>query len=189
MRRIVLTGGPGGGKTTALDLFSREFHGHVTVVPEAATMLFGGGISRHHTKTHPDEVQVAIYQMQLTLEKLVSSMCQAKTILCDRGGLDGAAYWNNSQYTFLESVESTIEDELKRYDAVIFFETGAAAGGNIETNNPIRNESNERAIEIDQKLQNIWKQHPNFHLIKSRPSFLKKVSEGLNIIKTVMDQV
>ena len=44
--RIVLTGGPGGGKTTAADLFRRELGERVVVVPESATILFGGGFPR-----------------------------------------------------------------------------------------------------------------------------------------------
>lgn len=43
-KRIVLTGGPGGGKTTALDLIRREFAGKIASVPEAATMIFSGGV-------------------------------------------------------------------------------------------------------------------------------------------------
>ena len=45
--RIVLTGGPGGGKTTAADLFRREIGEGVVIVPEAATMMFSGGFPRH----------------------------------------------------------------------------------------------------------------------------------------------
>ena len=37
--KVVVTGGPGGGKTTALDLFCRELGDKVAVVPEAATVL------------------------------------------------------------------------------------------------------------------------------------------------------
>ncbi len=44
--RIVLTGGPGGGKTTAADLFRREIGDRVVIVPEAATILFQGGFPR-----------------------------------------------------------------------------------------------------------------------------------------------
>src|SRR5688572_33265034 len=44
--RIALTGGPGGGKTTAADLFRRELGEAVVVVPESATILFAGGFPR-----------------------------------------------------------------------------------------------------------------------------------------------
>ena len=44
--RIAMTGGPGGGKTTAADLFRRELGEQVVIVPESATILFGGGFPR-----------------------------------------------------------------------------------------------------------------------------------------------
>ncbi len=44
--RVVLTGGPGGGKTTAADLLRREIGDRVIIVPEAATLLFSGGFPR-----------------------------------------------------------------------------------------------------------------------------------------------
>ena len=44
--RIVLTGGPGGGKTTAADLVRREIGERVVLFPEAATMIFMGGVPR-----------------------------------------------------------------------------------------------------------------------------------------------
>lgn len=37
---IVVTGGPGGGKTTALDLFQRELKSAGKIVPEAAVIFF-----------------------------------------------------------------------------------------------------------------------------------------------------
>ena len=64
--RIVVTGGPGGGKTTAADLFRREMAGKVAVVPEAATILFGGGFPRGGPAQRA--AQVAIYQVQRNLE-------------------------------------------------------------------------------------------------------------------------
>ncbi len=40
-RRIVLTGGPGAGKTALLELIRQSFCEHVTVLPEAASVIFG----------------------------------------------------------------------------------------------------------------------------------------------------
>ena len=45
--RIVLTGGPGGGKTTAADLFRREIGDREVVVPEAATLVVLGRVPPH----------------------------------------------------------------------------------------------------------------------------------------------
>jgi predicted ATPase len=44
-RRIVLTGGPGAGKTATLEMIKHAFCEHVRVLPEAATIVFGGGRS------------------------------------------------------------------------------------------------------------------------------------------------
>lgn len=45
-RRVVLTGGPGAGKTATLELIRQSFCEHVKVLPEAAGILFGGGFPR-----------------------------------------------------------------------------------------------------------------------------------------------
>ena len=63
-KRIVLTGGPGGGKTTALDLIRREFAGKIACVPESATMIFSGGIGRSQNDTVLKAQQSAIFNLQ-----------------------------------------------------------------------------------------------------------------------------
>lgn len=66
--RIVLTGGPGGGKTTAADLFRREIGERVVVVPEAATLLFSGGFPRSPEIHARRSAQCAIYHVQRNAE-------------------------------------------------------------------------------------------------------------------------
>ena len=39
-------------------------------------------------------------------------------LLCDRGTVDGAAYWPGEPHHFFDEIESTLERELARYDAV-----------------------------------------------------------------------
>ncbi len=46
-KRIALTGGPGAGKTAVLELLRKYFCKHVRVLPEAASILFGGGFPRY----------------------------------------------------------------------------------------------------------------------------------------------
>lgn len=45
-RRVVLTGGPGAGKTAVLEMIRQSFCSHVKVLPEAASVVFGGGFPR-----------------------------------------------------------------------------------------------------------------------------------------------
>ena len=188
-KRILLTGGPGGGKTTALDLFRREFCGRIASVPEAATMIFSGGIERSDNQDVISAHQIAIFNLQKHLEHAVRTMHPDKLILCDRGSLDGLAYWPGSEQDFFTTMHSTLEYELSRYDAVIFFETAAKSSQEIKSNNPIRNESNEKAIELDKKLQEIWSQHHNFNFIPSSESFIKKIILGVKTIEEVIAQI
>ena len=184
-KKIVLTGGPGGGKTTALDLFRRELLGQVAVIPESATAIFEGGIQKDSEGEVRKAIQKMIYHHQKNVEFIYEEQNPDHILLCDRGTLDGLAYWPGTQDNFFKTMKTSYERELKKYDAVIFFETGAAKGQDITTNNPFRNESNEEAIALDKKLQRVWKKHPNFYLVKSNGSFINKIMDGIDVLREV----
>ena len=188
-RRIVLTGGPGGGKTTALDLFRRELLGKIASVPEAATMIFSGGIERSLSEKVICTQQIAIFNLQRHLEDVQRTTNPDCLILCDRGCLDGLAYWPRCEADFFKTMNTTLSYELSRYDAVIFFETAANSGQEIKSNNPIRNESAQKAILLDQRLQQIWSQHPNFNLVSRDESFIKKIMLGIATINDVIAKI
>jgi len=181
--KIVLTGGPGGGKTTALELFRRELKEDASIIPEAATILFENGFPRGDDTETMKLTQMAIYELQGSLEKIFNRPRHKNLTLCDRGTLDGLAYWPDSEESFFETINSSFEYELKRYDAVIFFESGAQSGSNMGSNNPYRLESIEKAKQLDNRLKDVWSRHPEFHLIKSNESFISKVMDGLAMIK------
>ncbi len=184
--RIVLTGGPGGGKTTAADLYRREIGESIVIVPEAATLLYSGGFPRGGTNGVRRATQKAIYSVQRNLEDAQSANYQNRVLLCDRGTVDGAIYWPDDATKFFEAVDSTLEQELTRYDAVIFFETAAVGGISIEGGNPTRIESNKEALELDQKLKALWSQHPNFVFIPHEDSFIKKITHGLKELTKIV---
>jgi len=138
-RRIVLTGGPGAGKTALLELVRQSFCAHVKVLPEAASVIFGGGFPREDDDACRRAAQRAIYYVQRELEATGDSHNPA-IVLCDRGTVDGAAYWSGPPEEFWSSLRTTLVDELRRYDAVIHLKTpGADHGYNHE--NPLRTES------------------------------------------------
>ncbi|KHD87390.1 MAG: hypothetical protein OM95_14860 [Bdellovibrio sp. ArHS] len=184
--RIVLTGGPGGGKTTAVDLYRREIGDKVVVVPESATLLYSGGFPRSVRSEVKKVAQKAIYQIQVCLEDAQAVEYEHRLLLCDRGTIDGAAYWPGEPADFFDALGTTFEKELARYDAVLFFETAAVGGISIEGGNPIRIESLELAIELNQKLRALWSQHSNFIFIEHDKSFLKKVYNGLFELQKVV---
>jgi predicted ATPase len=187
--RIVLTGGPGGGKTTAADLFRREIGERVVIVPEAATILFQGGFPRSREPHAMRCAQTAIYHVQRHLEDVQAALFPHRTLLCDRGTIDGAVYWPGQPHDYFNAVDTTLEKELARYDAVIFFETAAYGGISIEGGNPMRNESLEEAVRIDAKLRAIWSKHPRFILVPHNASFFKKISFGLAALEGIVAQI
>jgi len=183
--RIVLTGGPGGGKTTAADLFRREIGETVVIVPETATMLFSGGFPRAKEDEAVQHAQRAIYHTQVALEAVQGERFPDRMLLCDRGTLDGAAYWPGPDEAFYEAMGTTLQAELARYDAVLHFESAAAGGERIEGGNPVRTETNAEAAALDRRIAELWGDHPRFHFVPHRSSFLEKLREGLELLDHV----
>jgi predicted ATPase len=186
---IVVTGGPGGGKTTALDLFQRELKTAVKIVPEAATMLFGHGLDREAGKGDGKLLQRSIYRMQIGLEGIFRDFYSDRLLICDRGTLDGLAYWPADEQSYFEALGTTFAAEAARYGAVIFFQTAAIHGEDVKSNNPYRTEDSRTAVSLDEKLQRVWSRHPNFHFIPTELSFMAKINNGLQAIASVLDQL
>lgn len=184
--RIVLTGGPGGGKTTAADMLQRELGERVVIVPETATMLFSGGFPRVEEPAALRAAQTAIYQVQRNLEDIQAARYPGRILLCDRGTVDGAAYWPDAPEAFFAAQGTSLEAELARYDHVIFFETAAVGGHSISSGNPTRIESDAQAVVLDGMLRALWGQHPNFRLIPHGPSFLAKITAGLHMLTDIL---
>jgi len=180
-----MTGGPGGGKTTAADLFRRELGDQVVVVPESATILFGGGFPRASQADARRSAQTAIFQVQRNLEDVQAALYPERILLCDRGTIDGAAYWPDGKDQYFAAMGTSLEAELKRYDAAVFFETAAVAGLSIEGGNPVRHESLEEARALDAELRVLWSRHRRFLFVPHDLSFFHKLSVALELLQTV----
>jgi predicted ATPase len=187
--RVVLTGGPGGGKSTAADLLRREIGERVIVVPEAATMLFAGGFPRPVDPEARRSAQAAIYHVQRNLEDIQAAQYPERILLCDRGTVDGGAYWPDGSDDFYESVGTSHEQELGRYDAVIFFETAALGSHGFESENPVRTETQQEAVDLDGRLRKLWALHPWFTVIPHSASFFRKMTVGLGILESLIAQI
>lgn len=188
IKKIALSGGPGGGKSTAAELFKLEYKDFISLVPEVATLLFRGGYPRVDSPLVIESIQKSIFHVQNNLEDTYANLFPHHTLLCDRGTVDGGGYWPHGPDDFYKTMGTTLESELASYDAVIFFETAAAGGFTIDLGNPVRNEDQKKAIEIDLKLKSLWSQHPNFIYIKNEPSFLKKIMSGIKAMDELIKE-
>jgi predicted ATPase len=178
-RRIVLTGGPGAGKTATLELIRQAFCKHVHVLPEAATIVFGGGFPRERRLEVRRAAQRAIFHVQRELEATAAAH-DCAIVLCDRGTVDGLAYWPGPD-DMLHPLGTTLRDELARYDAVIHLRTPLE--GYDTTSNPLRTESAAEAAAIDDRIAAIWSSHPRRFQIPAAPDFFAKVERALAIVR------
>ena len=186
-RRVVLTGGPGAGKTAVLELIRQAFCSHVKVLPESAGIVFGGGFPRDGQALEVRcAAQRAIFYVQRELEASADGGNPA-IVLCDRATVDGAAYWPLGPDDFWSAVGTTIEEQLKRYDAVIQVRTPPSHGG-YNHQNPLRTESAAAAAEIDARLVRVWERHPRRVIVDASPDFLVKAARVLEILRGEMPE-
>jgi predicted ATPase len=182
-RRIVLTGGPGAGKTAVLELVRGMLCRHLRVVPESASMLFSGGFPREDARTARAAAQLAIFAVQRQLEAVFDVREPPGLMLCDRGTLDALAYWPGTADEFWEAVRSSRAVELARYDAVIHMRPPAARHG-WENRNPLRTETAAQAAAIDARIVRAWEGHPQRQFVESAPDFLAKARRAVEAIST-----
>ena len=187
-RLVVLTGGPGAGKTAVLEIIRHHFCEHVTVLPEAAGIIFEGGFPRRVGALPRQAAQRCIFRVQRELEWLAIEERKAAIVLCDRGTLDGAAYWPKADPngppsgSFFAANETTREGEMLRYATVIHLRTPPATAGYNHTN-PLRVESAQEAAAIDAAIVEIWKGHPHRIIVESTGDFIEKAARAIAAVR------
>jgi predicted ATPase len=180
-RLIVVTGGPGAGKTAVLEMIRKQLCKHVVILPEAASIIFSGGFWRIESTAGHESVQRAILSIQGEIEKLVMKEHKWSVALCDRGIPDGLAYWPSDEEAFWEAANTTLADEYKKYYSVIHLRTPTEEHG-YNHQNPLRTETPQQAAEIDERIYSIWSKHPHYHMIDSTEEFLIKAQEAMKYI-------
>ena len=133
--RIVLTGGPCGGKSTALAHIAERMQAlgfTVYRVPEAATIVLGGGVNIQGISPEVRVgLQEAILKVMMNLEDAFYEMAhysqQPVIVLCDRGVMDVQAYLDDHSWTALldEHNWTAVGLRDKRYEAVLHLVTAA----------------------------------------------------------------
>ena len=117
--KIVITGGPCAGKTTALSWIMNSFteRGYVVLfVPETATELINGGVAPWTCKSNAD-YQFCQMRLQLEKEKVFEQAARVMKkdkvlIVCDRGALDNKAYMDEATFEAVLRFVNANEVEL-----------------------------------------------------------------------------
>ncbi len=124
--RIVLTGGPCGGKTSLLrELRAADPRGERwLLVPEAAPLLFQAGLDGRRRS-----FQQAVVKLQVAQEESCAAAAHPHQILlCHRGTLDALAYWLRNGWDeseFFAATGMSREEHYRRYFGVIHLQTVA----------------------------------------------------------------
>jgi thymidylate kinase/CYTH domain-containing protein len=196
IKKIVLTGGPCAGKTSALTKIEEtviEKGYRVFIIPESATELINGGI-RPFGNQAVDMVkfQELILKYQLQKEKMYEEAIKSLDdnvkciLLCDRGTMDNKAYITNEQFNnILNKLSLKEANLLDNYDMIIHLVTAADGKEEYYTlaNNGARTETIEQAIKLDRKTINSWVGHNNLIIIDNSTEFdekLQRVMESIN---------
>ena len=171
-RRIVLTGGPCGGKTTCLAALKSLLGDQVVLVPEASTMVLEAGFpppaegaNTLEIEAWRREFQNAVLSTQRHLEETWARLARysgRNLMICDRGFLDGAAYWPGGRHAFLAHFGMDIDSVMARYDLVLHLESVAVSRPALygRANNGIRYEDAGGACQVDSRVMEAWDGHP-----------------------------
>ncbi|MGN0793861.1 MAG: AAA family ATPase [Aristaeellaceae bacterium] len=194
--KIVITGGPCAGKSTALSWIQKHFsqQGWTTLfVPETATEFISGGVAPWTCGSNA-EYQVVQMSLQREKERLFEQAARTMPgerilIVCDRGMLDNCAYMNDEEMAWVMEQIGANEVELRDgYDAVFHLVTAAKGAEEFYTtaNNSARIETVEQAVEMDNRIIAAWTGHPHFRVVNNETDFEEKMRRLIREIATFL---
>ena len=200
--RIVLTGGPCAGKTTALAKIVEHFTGmgyQVFTLPEVPTMFTAAGMNYLTTnKRYFYEGEKATLEIQLALEDKFYRMAQETRenciIVSDRGTMDISAYMQPEMWDDLMRTLGTSSAELReRYDAVLHLVSAAdgaeqyyTTANNAQRYEQMTEEGLQIARSLDKKVIKAWTGHRNLRVINNHDDFDAKMKRVIREISGVL---
>ena len=194
VEKIVITGGPCAGKSTAMSRISKELTqlGYkVLIIAESATELISSGLTPVDFK----EFQTYLTKYQLDKERIYEeaskTLDQKAIIICDRGVLDNKAYMDDEMWSRVLHTLGTNEVELRdNYGAVFHLVTAAKGAEEFYTteNNQARWETPEQARDNDTKVMQAWTGHPHFRIIDNSTGFDEKIKRLMTEITSYLGE-
>ncbi len=198
-KRLVLTGGPCAGKTTALGFVSRKLKDYgtsVIVVPEVATSLINAGLHpKDISKDDMAKCQELFMRTQLHFEDEIFGPALAlkggdrQVLICDRGCMDSKAYMSTKDFEklLIGLGKSEVDLRDRRYEAIFHLVTAAEGREKYyNLDNPARTETPEQARVLDLRTRNAWIGHPHLRVIDNGTLFDKKLKRLLNAMRKAL---
>ena len=194
--KIVLTGGPCAGKTTAMNWIQNNFQKQgykVLFIQEAATELITGGLTPWEMNTV--DFEGSLFDLQMRREQIYEEACKKLPdkkilIVCDRGLLDNKAYMSKKDFNYLLKSKGLKESQIRdSYDAVFHLVTAAkGAKKYYNLDNAARTETVEEASKLDDLLLESWTGHPHLRIIDNSCDFEEKMKRLMREIACVLGE-
>jgi len=185
VRRVVITGGPGSGKSTVLTEL-RPHYPDAMFVPEVATIL----ISQVGVRPKPGDpvslakFQQAVYRTQRIFERTsveFAALEGKRLVVMDRGTMDNAAYIGVRELERL--MNTTARAEYSYYDAVIALDVPPrAVYERIKGNNPARSEDYPAAAALERAIVGAWSGHPKLAIVGNDGGWDGKVADVRRVL-------
>jgi predicted ATPase len=163
---IVITGGPGGGKSSFLADLLRdpEWSERIVIFPEAIHAAI-----RSSVNPREPVFQRFVVNLQKQIEQAAADTFAVddRVLLTHRGTLDPLAFCLAQGWTedrFWEVTGLRLEDEYRRYHGVIHMVSTAVGAPQFYRYRPEehRPETPQQAAVLDEHLARIWGQHPRY---------------------------
>ena len=200
-KRIVLTGGPGSGKTTVLNSIVNMYTSlgvKVVVVSETATEIINSGIKPFgDDKIEMLDFQKLVLSLQLSKGKIYDEAIRMYQkvhpnedilIIYDRGSIDNKAYITDEEFDAV--MQSVCDDDystiLNKYDLIIDL-VGSKKFYTLE-NNKARSESADVALTLGEKTLKSWVGHPKVKIVGPKENMNDKVSEVVSYINELLSK-
>jgi len=199
--KVVLTGGPCAGKTRCLHAIRARFGDRVVTVPETATLLLDSGFPPPGHERIPCPVyewipafQTAILSIQQQVEESFERLarsCRVRLIVCDRGVLDGAAYWLGGREAFLQHFGLALEDCFARYRSVVHLQSLAESHPELygTEGNASRFEGLADALGVERAVRAAWDGHPGLTVIAGEMDPQAKIGRVLQHIEALLTAI
>lgn len=197
VRRIVLTGGPGSGKTSVLEKINKVYSSEgykVIIVPETATDLMNNGINFRDGSISLVDFQELVMRLQLAKEEVVERAIELSNsdkviVIYDRGTIDNTAYIKKEEFeeilARLNNVKS-FADLMNKYDMVINL-VGREDFYTTE-NNKARSEDASEALKLGDATLKCWLGHKKVKIVLPKDTIEEKTNEVLNIINDLLKE-
>ena len=189
VKHIVLSGGPGAGKTSCLEMLKAlpraDKKTSLVCLDETASKIFRM-FPKLHLNVSTELLQATILGTQIATHQIVEQGFENVIFLHDRAAYDVFAYTDGQKFCELTGFAPYLS--LPTYDLVIYLESPDSFVG--VTNNPYRKENAITAREIETKTRQVWEKASsakNFVVIPATDSIREKAFRVAEIINAYLN--